>query len=256
MIAIYWTAFQTIVRKEVMRFLRIWVQTLIPPMITMTLYFLIFGELIGKRIGPMEGVSYMEFIAPGLIMMSVITNAYSNTVSSFYSAKFQGNLEEIMVAPVPHHVVIIGFMVGGICRGVLSGCLVAGVASYFISFQFEHLGVAFLVLILTATLFAIAGILNALFANSFDEISIIPTFVLTPLTYLGGVFFPVNLLPDFWHMIASLNPIVYMVSAFRYGFLGFTSIDIMVSLELIFVCVLVFYFMTYLLFKKGVGMRS
>ena len=213
----------------------------------MTLYFLIFGELIGKRIGPMEGVSYMEFIAPGLIMMSVITNAYSNTVSSFYSAKFQGNLEEIMVAPVPHHVVIMGYMVGGICRGVLSGCLVAAVASFFISFQFEYAGVALMMLILTATLFSIAGILNALFANSFDDISIIPTFVLAFLTYLGGVFFPVNLLPEVWKMIASLNPIVYMVSAFRYGFLGFTSIDITMSLMLILVlCLFLFHHLPFI----------
>ncbi len=254
--AIYWVAFKTIVRKEILRFLRIWVQTLIPPIITMTLYFLIFGELIGSRIGVMQGFNYMEFIAPGLIMMTVITNSYSNTVSSFFSTKFQHNLEEIMVAPVPHQVVIMGFLIGGVCRGLISGCLVALVAMCFTNLHFEHPWIIILTMLLTSMLFALAGILNALFAKTFDEISIIPTFVLTPLTYLGGVFYSLDLLPEFWRSVSALNPIVYMISAFRYGFLGVMNMDLIFCFSLIIGFILVFYMITYQLFVRGIGMRS
>lgn len=213
-------AFMTIFRKEIRRFLRIWVQTLIPPVITMVLYFLIFGQLIGQRIGEMGGVDYMSFVVPGLIMMAVINNAYSNVVSSFYSAKFTKSVEELLVSPTPNYIILLGYVAGGIARGLAVGAIVTAVALFFTPVSIDNIGLTVLVVILTAFLFASAGLVNAIFANSFDDISIIPTFVLTPLTYLGGVFFAVDALPGVWQNVTYANPILYLVSTFRYGILG------------------------------------
>lgn len=221
-----WIALTTIVRKEIHRFMRIWIQTLVPPVITMALYFVIFGALIGSRIGEMDGFSYMSFVVPGLIMMSVITNSYSNVVSSFYSAKFQHNIEELLVSPTPNYVILLGFVIGGVVRGLLVGIIVTVVSLFFTDLHIQHLGVTVAIVLMTATLFSLMGFVNAVYANSFDDISIIPTFVLTPLTYLGGVFYTISLLPEFWQKVSMLNPVLYMVNAFRYGVLGVSDIDI------------------------------
>jgi ABC-2 type transport system permease protein len=221
-----WIAFSTILSKEIRRFLRIWVQTLLPPVITMSLYFVIFGALIGSRIGQMEGFDYMAFVVPGLIMMSVITNSYSNVVSSFFSAKFQHFVEELLVSPTPNYLILLGYVLGGVARGLMIGLIVTVVSSFFTDLEIHNLPVTVAIVFLTSVLFALAGFVNAVFANSFDDISIVPTFVLTPLTYLGGVFYSISLLPEFWQKVSMLNPVLYMVNAFRYGFLGVSDIDI------------------------------
>ncbi len=219
-------AFNTIIRREIRRFMRIWVQTLIPPVITMVLYFLIFGSLIGSRIGEMGGFDYMAFVVPGLIMMSVINNSYSNVVSSFYSAKFTKSVEELLVSPVPNYVILFGFVLGGALRGLLVGAIVTLISLSFTDLHIHSIAVTVGVIFLTALLFATAGLINAIYANSFDDISIIPTFVLTPLTYLGGVFYSIDLLPEFWQGVSQLNPVLYMVNAFRYGFLGVSDVSV------------------------------
>ena len=221
-----YVALTTIWIKECTRFLRIWVQTLVPPAITMSLYFVIFGSLIGNRIGEMGGFTYMKFIVPGLIMMSVITNSYANVSSSFFSAKFQRNIEELLVSPVPTSVIILGYVGGGVARAILIGIIVTLVSLFFVDVQIHHLGIIAITLLLTSTLFATAGLINAVFAKTFDDISVVPTFVLTPLTYLGGVFYSLTLLPEFWQWVSKANPVVYMVNGFRYGFLGVSDVDI------------------------------
>ncbi len=225
----YSIAFRTIVKKEIYRFIRIWPQTLLPPAITTTLYFLIFGKLIGDRIGTISGASYMDYIVPGVILMSVISHSYSNVVSSFYSTKFQRNIEELLVAPVPNWVILAGYISGGITRGLLVGIVVALISLLFTHFTVNHIGIALATAVLTATLFSLAGFINALLAESFDDISIIPNFVLTPLSYLGGVFYSVDMLPSIWQTISMGNPILYMVNAFRYGLIGVTDIDIQLT---------------------------
>ncbi|MCL1142300.1 ABC transporter permease [Shewanella gaetbuli] len=254
--SIYLIAFKSILTKEINRFSRIWVQTLVPPAITMTLYFLIFGNLVGGRIGQMGGVSYMEFIAPGLIMMSVITNSFSNVASSFYSAKFQRNLEEIMVAPVPHYVMIAGYVGGGVARGLIVGCIVTLVAMFFVDISLHHAGLVLLTAFLTSVMFALGGLINAVFAKSYDDISIIPTFVLTPLTYLGGVFYSLSLLPDFWQGVSALNPVVYVINVFRYGFLGFADMSVPLSIGIMVSFCAVLWFVAYYLISRGIGLRS
>jgi ABC-2 type transport system permease protein len=221
-----WIALSTIIRREIVRFMRIWVQTLIPPVITMTLYFVIFGKLIGSRIGEMGGFSYVEFVVPGLIMMSIITNSYGNVVSSFFNVKFQKSIEEILVSPTPNYIILFGYVFGGVIRGLLVGFIVTIVSMFFTDLSIHNLPVTICIVFLTSVVFALAGFLNALFAKGFDDISIIPTFVLTPLTYLGGVFYSIKLLPDFWQGVSQLNPILYMVNAFRYGILGASDINI------------------------------
>ncbi|QUM79376.1 ABC transporter permease [Moritella sp. 5] len=252
----YLIAFNSILNKEITRFTRIWVQTLVPPAITMSLYFVIFGNLIGSRVGQMEGFSYMAFIVPGLIMMSVITNSYSNVASSFYSAKFQGNIEELLVSPVPTYIIIAGYVGGGVTRGLLVGFIVTCVSLFFVPLQIHSILVIVSTLLLTAILFSLAGLLNAIFAKSFDDISIIPTFVLTPLTYLGGVFYSTSLLPPVWETISHANPIIYMVSAFRDGFLGIENIPLFYSFTVIIGFIAVLYALVYRLISKGVGLRS
>ncbi len=253
---LYWTAFQSLLAKEVHRFMRIWVQTLVPPAITMTLYFIIFGSLIGSRIGDMGGFSYMEYIVPGLIMMSVITNSYSNVASSFFSAKFQKNIEELLVAPVPNYVIIVGFVMGGVVRGLLVGIIVTLVSLFFVDLQVENWGVILATVFLTSVVFSLGGLINAIFAGTFDDISIIPTFVLTPLTYLGGVFYSISLLPEFWQGVSKINPIVYMVNAFRYGFLGVSDVGIVASFSVLGVFIVALYAIAHYLVAKGIGLRA
>jgi ABC-2 type transport system permease protein len=251
-----YTAFRTIVIKEVLRFTRIWLQTVLPAMITTALYFVIFGRLIGSRIGPMQGFRYMDYIVPGLIMMAVITNSYSNVVSSFYGAKFQRHIEEMLVAPVPNYVIVLGFVTGGVARGLTVGVAVTAVSLFFTHLHVHSLAVLLSVVLLTSVLFSLGGLINAVFAKSFDDISIVPTFVLTPLTYLGGVFYSIHMLPAFWQHVSRVNPILYMVNAFRFGFLGITDINLYLSYAIIvgFVAAL-FAFALYLL-NRGYGIRS
>lgn len=252
----YSIAFKTIAVKEIYRFIRIWPQTLLPPAITTALYFLIFGKLIGDRIGTVNGASYMDYIVPGIILMSVISHAYANVVSSFYSSKFQHNIEELLVAPVPNWVILAGYVSGGIVRGLLVGVVVALISMAFSDIHVLHPALAFAVALLTATLFALAGFINAILAESFDDISIIPNFVLTPLSYLGGVFYSVDMLPNIWQSISLGNPILYMINAFRYGLIGVTDVNIQIAFEI--TCgfiVLLAGFSLYLL-HKGVGIKT
>jgi ABC-2 type transport system permease protein len=249
-------AFQTIVTREVRRFLRIWVQTLIPPAITMALYFVIFGSLIGSRIGDMGGFSYMQFVVPGLIMMSVITNAYSNVVSSFFSAKFQRNVEEMLVSPVSNFVILSGFVIGGVARGLAVGVIVTFLSLFFTHLHVSNWPIMCGIVFLTAILFSLAGFINAVYAQNFDDIAIIPTFVLTPLTYLGGVFYSISLLPEFWQGASKLNPILYMVNAFRYGVLGVSDINVAYAFAMtLFFIALAFAYAMYLL-GSGRGLRT
>ena len=252
----YWIAFKSLISKEIHRFTRIWVQTLVPPAITMTLYFIIFGNLIGKRIGDMEGFSYMEYIVPGLIMMSVITNSYSNVASSFFSAKFQHNIEELLVAPVPNYIIIAGYVGGGVLRGLSVGLIVSVVSLLFVSLNIAHLWVIIATVVMTSIVFSLGGLINAIFARTFDDISIIPTFVLTPLTHLGGVFYSINLLPEVWQIVSKVNPIVYMVNAFRYGFLGVSDVGIGTSFTVLTLFVIALYGVAYYLISRGIGLRS
>lgn len=256
MVKVYWIALLSIWRKEVTRFMRIWLQTLVPPVITMSLYFIIFGNLIGSRIGDMGGFSYIQFIVPGLIMMSVITNAYTNVSSSFFSAKFQRNIEELLVAPVPTYIIIAGYVGGGIARGILIGIIVTLVSLFFVPLTIYSWSVIILTLFMTALLFSLAGLINAVFAKTFDDISIVPTFVLTPLTYLGGVFYSLSLLPAFWQWVSKLNPIVYMINGFRYGFLGISDVSLSLTFITLTVFVLILYGIAWQLVEKGKGLRS
>jgi ABC-2 type transport system permease protein len=249
-------ALMTLVRKEVSRVTRIWVQTIVPPIITMSLYFLIFGNLIGRRIGQMDGFDYMQYIAPGLIMMSVIQNSYGNVVSSFFGAKFQRHLEEMLVAPMPIYAIILGHVAGGVLRGLMVGFIVTLIALFFTELKVSNALVTLSVVILTAVVFALAGLINAIFARKFDDISIIPSFVLAPLTYLGGVFYSITLLPDFAQKLSLLNPILYMVNAFRYGMLGVSDIDISRAYAIIFVFIFVLFGTSMLLMKHGIGIRE
>lgn len=249
-------ALYTIARKEVVRILRIWVQTIVPPVITMTLYFVIFGNLIGRRVGEMGGFDYMQFMAPGLIMMSVITNSYGNVVSSFFAAKFQGHLQEMLVAPVRSWVIILGHVGGGIIRGLLVGGVVTVVALFFTDLEVQHPFITVSMLVLTATVFSLGGMINAIFARKFDDVSIIPSFVLGPLTYLGGVFYTTALLPDFWARVSALNPILYMVNGFRYGMLGVSDINIATAYAIVIVFVVVAFATCFYLISRGVGIRE
>ncbi|QEQ97296.1 ABC transporter permease [Neptunomonas concharum] len=251
-----WIAFTTIVIKEIRRFTRIWGQTLLPPAITMTLYFIIFGNLIGSRIGEMGGFNYMEFIVPGLIMMSVITNSYGNVVSSFFSTKFQRNIEELLVSPIPNWVILSGYVVGGVSRGLAVGLIVTLLSLFFTQLQIHNLWVTVATVALTSVLFSLGGFINAIFANSFDDVSIIPTFILTPLTYLGGVFYSIQLLPEFWQMVSQLNPILYMVNTFRYGILGVSDINVAFAFTMILIFTALLFFVALKLLNSGRGIRQ
>jgi len=218
-------ALRTIVRKEIQRFTRIWAQTLVPPAIMVVLYFIIFGTLIGSRVGQMGGFDYMQFMVPGLIMMSVINNSYSNVVSSFFGVKFQNSIEELLITGMPNYVILCGWVLGGLARGLIVGFMVTCVSLFFAELVVVNWLLTLLVVLLTSILFSLGGFLNALFAESFDDISIVPTFILTPLIYLGGVFYSINLLPDFWRNFSLVNPILYMVNAFREGVLGVSDLS-------------------------------
>jgi len=248
-------AFKTIVIKEVLRFSRIWVQTIIPPVITISLYFVIFGNLIGSQIGDMDGFRYMDYIVPGLIMMAVITNSYANVVSSFYGTKFHHHIEEMLVSPLPNYLIVLGFVAGGVARGLAVGIAVTGVSLFFTDLSFYSPGVIISTVILTSALFALAGLINGIFAKSFDDISIIPTFVLTPLTYLGGVFYSIGMLPEFWQNVSRVNPILYMVNTFRYGFLGISDISIGLSYTIITGFIIALYSYAIYLLRSGYGIR-
>lgn len=251
------TALKTLVVREMLRFLRIWVQTILPPAITTALYFIIFGNLIGDRIGEMNGLRYIDFIIPGLIMMSVITNSYANVVSSFYGSKFQRNVEEMLVSPMPNYLILLGFTAGGVARGMIVGMVVTLISFLFSSqIQLQYPLLTLLVVFLTSVLFSLGGFINAAYAKSFDDISIIPTFVLTPLTYLGGVFYSISLLPEFWQQVSMLNPILYMVNAFRYGILGISDINVSAALGVITLFIVALFFYCLSLLKRGVGIRQ
>jgi len=256
MLRIQWVAFNTIFQKEVRRFMRIWMQTLLPPAITMTLYFVVFGQLIGKRVGEMDGVDYMSFIVPGLIMMSVITSAYSNVSSSFFSNKFQHSVEELMVAPVHPLTMLFGYVAGGMARGIGVGIIVTLVSLYFTSLQIHNIWVVILVVVLAATVFSLGGFVNGLLATKFDDVSIVPTFFIAPLTYLGGVFYSISLLPEFWQKVSLLNPILHLVNTFRYGVLGVSDINIMVALSMLVVFVVLLTLWSLWLLNKGTGLRK
>lgn len=237
-VATQWVSFSTIVVREIRRFMRIWVQTLVPPIITACLYFLIFGALIGSRIGPMEGVSYMAFVAPGLVMLSVITNSFMNTVSSFFSVKFQRSIEEILVSPTKPIVILAGFVIGGMMRGLLIGVMVLGVAAFVIDdFRIAHPWVALATALLSSMMFSLLGMINGIYANTFDDISIAPTFVLTPLIYLGGVFYSTSVLSPLWATASQFNPILYLVNAFRYGILGISDVPLHIAFAITLSCI-------------------
>jgi ABC-2 type transport system permease protein len=252
----YWVAFSAIVVKEVKRFLRIWPQTLLPPAITMVLYFVIFGNLIGSRIGEMGGFDYMQFIVPGLIMMTVITNSYGNVSSSFFSNKFQRSIEELLVSPVPNWIILSGFVIGGVARGVACGVIVMFLSLWFTELTVHNLFVTLSVFLLTSIVFSIAGLINAVYATKFDDVTIVPTFILTPLTYLGGVFYSVALLPEFWQWVSKLNPILYMVNTFRYGIIGVSDIPVATAYAMLAVFVIVLGSWAMYLLNTGRGLRS
>ncbi len=251
-----WIAFATILRKEIKRFTRIWVQTLLPPVITMALYFVIFGKLIGSRIGDMGGFSYIQFVAPGLIMMAVLTNAYSNVVSSFFSAKFQRSIEEVLVSPTPNYIILLGYTMGGVARGLCVGILVTLMSLVFTHLHIHSWFITLTIVLLTSMLFSLAGFINAVYANTFDDVSIVPTFILTPLTYLGGVFYSITMLPEIWQHISRLNPILHMVNAFRYGILGISDINFVNAILGLMLGVVVLFIISLHLLKTGKRLRA
>ncbi|WP_200158872.1 ABC transporter permease [Allochromatium vinosum] len=252
----YRVTFQTILGKEVLRFSRIWVQTILPSVITTTLYFVIFGRLIGDRIGSMDGFAYLDFIVPGLVLMGVITNSYSNVVSSFYSSKFSRYIEELLVSPAPNWVILAGYVAGGVARGLTVGVAVLLVAMFFTEIRIHDPLTMLLIGVMTATLFSLGGFINAIYANSFDDISIVPTFVLTPLTYLGGVFYSIELLPEFWQTVSLANPVLYMVNAFRHGLLGVSDIPLGLAFGMILICIVILAAYSLFLLRRGVGIKT
>jgi ABC-2 type transport system permease protein len=253
---LYWTGYRTIVRKEVTRILRIWGQTIVPPAITMTLYFIIFGELIGRRIGEMSGFSYMQYIVPGLVIMSVITNSYGNMVSSFFGAKFGKHIEELLISPLPNWINLAGYVTGAVLRGLMVGAVVMAVSLFFAPIDIQHPLVLISVLLLTAVVFALAGMVNAIFAQKFDDIAIIPTFVLAPLTYLGGVFYSISLLPEFWQRVSVFNPILYMVNGFRFGMLGVSDVSLALTYGVIGIAGAILFAGCLYLLHRGIGLRT
>ena len=236
--------------------MRIWIQTIIPSAVSMTLYFIVFGSLIGSRVGQMNGISYIEFISPGIIMMAIINNAYANVVSSFFSAKFQRHIEEILVAPVSTFIILAGYVTGGVARGLVVGFVVTLVALCFTDLRIYNYFIVVAVVFFTAVLFSIAGLLNAIFAKKFDDISIIPTFILTPLSYLGGVFYTIDLIPEFWQTVSKFNPILYMVNAFRYGMLGVSDINIYSAFGILLIFIFVLGGIALYLLHRGTGIKT
>lgn len=253
---INWIGYKTIVRKEITRILRIWGQTIVPPAITMSLYFIIFGELIGRRIGEMGGFSYIQYLVPGLVIMSVITNAYGNMVSSFFGAKFGKHIEELLISPLPSTIILSGYVTGALARGLMVGGVVLVISLLFTHLHVAHPLAAISVLLLTAIVFALAGMINAIYARKFDDIAIIPTFVLAPLTYLGGVFYSISLLPPIWQKVSVVNPILYMVNGFRYGVLGVSDVSMAQTYGVIIGSGVVLFAWCMWLLQKGTGLRT
>jgi len=251
----YWVAYLTIARREILRFARIWVQTIIPPVVMVGLYFVIFGKLIGQRIGEMDGMSYVDFIMPGLVMMSIITNSYANVVSSFYGAKYSHYIEEMLIAPIPNIVILIGYVTGGIVRGMSVGIAVTLVSLFFTDFSIHAPLIVFAIAFLTAFLFSLAGLINGVFARTFDDVTIIPTFVLTPLTYLGGIFYSIKLLPETWQQVSLINPILYMVNSFRFGFRGVSDIGLGTAIMVILFFIVILFAFCMILLERGTGIR-
>jgi len=251
-----WIGFATIVRREFGRIVRIWGQTLVPPGVTATLYFIIFGSLIGSRVGQMGGFGYMQYIAPGLIMMSVITNSYGNVVSSFFGARFGKHIEEILVSPLPNWLVVVGYIAGGLVRGLLVGGVVTVVACCFTHLTIHNPAVVVAAVVLTSVVFSLGGFINGVFAKNFDHISWFPTFILTPLTYFGGVFYSINLLPGWARVVSHANPILYMVNGFRYGFLGVSDVDVGVAFAIMIAFVVGLFTVAVALMERGIGIRE
>lgn len=251
-----WIGFRTIVIREYGRIMRIWGQTLVPSAVTATLYFVIFGSLIGRRVGQMGGFDYMQFIAPGLIMMSVITNSYGNVVSSFFGAKFGKHIEELLVSPLPSWIIVAGYICGGLVRGMMVGLVVTVVSLIFTQLHVQHLGIVIAAVVLTSVIFALGGFINAVFAKNFEQVNWIPTFVLTPLTYFGGVFYSVDLLPGWARAVSHANPILHMVNAFRYGFLGVSDVSVIQAFAIMLVSAVLLFILALRLMQKGVGIRD
>jgi ABC-2 type transport system permease protein len=251
-----WIGFKTIIIREFSRIVRIWGQTIVAPAVTATLYFIIFGSLIGRRVGQVGGYDYRQFIAPGLIMMTVITNSYGNVVSSFFGAKFGKHLEELLVSPLPNWLIVAGYMGGGILRGALVGSVVTVVSLFFTRLQITHVFAIISAVLLTSMVFSLGGFINALFAKNFDQISWFPTFVLTPLTYLGGVFYSITMLPGWAHIVSHANPILYMVSAFRYGFLGTSDVDLRLAYGIMIAAAGGMFALAVTLMNRGTGIRD
>lgn len=251
-----WISFYTIVRKEIVRFLRIWTQTLLPPVVNQSLYFIIFGGFIGSQIKNVNGIPYMAFIVPGLVMMAVITSSFTNVVSSFFGAKFQRNIEELMVSPTPNWVIILGYVMGGVARGILVGLIVFLISAFFVHPVVYNGWLIALFVFLTAVVFSLGGFINAIFATKFDDVSIFPTFVLTPLTYFGGVFYSINQLPTMWQSLTKLDPILYMVDGFRYGFFGVSDVDVGFSIAMLLGFTVLLTGVAMYLLKKGIGLKS
>ncbi len=248
-------AFKTIVRKEIVRFMRIWSQTLLPAAVTQTLYFVIFGKFVGARIGAVQGIDYMAFIVPGLVMMAVINNSFGNVVSSFFGSKFQRNVEELLVSPTPNWIILAGYIGGGLMRGLCVGVIVFCLSVFFTAPHISHVFIIILFVVMTAIVFSLGGFLNGMYAKKFDDVSIFPTFILTPLTYLGGVFYSVRSLPQTWQNISHLNPILYMVDGFRFGFYGVSDVNVGVSISILLALIAVLTFLNLYLLKKGIGLK-
>jgi len=251
-----WIAYMTVMRKELVRIFRIWAQTILPPVVTTSLYFIVFGTFIGSQLAPIHGLSYIQFIVPGLIMMSIITSSYMNTVSNFYFAKFMRNIDEMLVSPMPDWLVIAGFVSGGVMRGLIVGFFVLLVSLFFSHLAIYNLAILIAAVLMTSVLFSLAGLINGVYAKGFDGISIVPTFVLTPLTYLGGIFYSITQFPEFWQKVSLLNPILYMVNAFRYGFLGVSDVPVWICFSVLIGFTLIFTAIVAFLFKRGMGVKN
>ena len=251
-----WIAYMTVMRKELVRIFRIWAQTILPPVVTTSLYFIVFGTFIGSQLAPIQGLSYIQFIVPGLIMMSVITSSYMNTVSNFYFAKFMRNIDEMLVSPMPDWLVIAVFISGGVMRGLIVGFFVLLVSLFFSNLAIYNLAVLIAAVVMTSVLFSLAGLINGIYAKGFDGISIVPTFVLTPLTYLGGIFYSISQFPPFWQKVSLFNPILYMVNAFRYGFFGVSDVPVWICFGVLIGFTLVFTAIVILLFRRGMGVKN
>ena len=251
------TSFYTIVRKDVVRIFRIWPQTFLPSIITSVLYFLVFGKVLGGRIGDIGGHLYITFVVPGLVMLAVVTNSFSNVATTFFQAKFFArNIDEILVSPTPPWVIIAGYVAGGMVRGITIGLLVIIVAAFFSPLPLTHPFIILLFLILSSLIFSLAGLVNGIYAKSFDGITIVPTFVLTPLVYLGGVFYSAQALPPLWQKFTFADPIFYLVDGFRVGFMGFSDVSLGISLAVLGTLTAILIAINWYFIRTGLGLRQ